>query len=52
MNLSEFLNVAGSLHAREELFNHRLLFDLKSACAENGTYLRTYYSDVITTDSM
>jgi hypothetical protein len=46
MDLSKFLEEDANLHAREELFNYRLLFDMKAASAVNGYHLQTYYSDV------
>lgn len=46
MPLHEFLKEPTNLHAREELFNYRLLFDLKTAAAAHGYHLLTYYSDV------
>lgn len=46
MALSDFLDDPENMHAREELFNHKLLFDLKSASAVAGAFLRSHYSDV------
>jgi hypothetical protein len=46
MDLSEFLAKEANLHAREELFNHRLMFDLKLAAFAAGYHLQTFYSDV------
>ena len=46
MTLEEFLNEKSHLHAREELLNYRLLFDLKFAAMRVGYHLLTYYSDV------
>src|SRR5210317_2265514 len=46
MALEDFLNEKPNLHAREELLNYRLLFDLKLAAMHVGYHLLTYYSDV------
>jgi hypothetical protein len=47
MSLKEFLGTDANLHFREELFNHRLLYDLKLATiATRGYALLTYTSDV------
>lgn len=46
MGLSDYLETPANLHAREELFNYRLLFDVKLAAAHHGYHLLTYYSDV------
>jgi hypothetical protein len=46
MTLQEFLAADANLHAREELFNHRLLYDLKHAAFVRGYHLLTYASGV------
>ncbi|WP_152051768.1 hypothetical protein [Tautonia marina] len=46
MPLVEYLQESGNSHAREEIFNCRLLYDTKVAAAERGYHLRSYYSDV------
>ncbi len=46
MSLSKFLKTEANLHAREELFNYRLLFDLKTEAASQGFHLQSYHSDV------
>jgi hypothetical protein len=46
MTLESFLSEKSNLHAREELLNYRLLFDLKLAAMQVGYHLLTYYSDV------
>ncbi len=46
MSLEDYLNTNANLHAREELLNYRLLFDVKLAAAKIGYHLLTYYSDV------
>lgn len=46
MSLSNYLGKAANSHAREELFNYRLLFDVKMAAAQHNYHLQTYYSDV------
>ncbi|MBN8605122.1 MAG: hypothetical protein J0M26_29265 [Planctomycetes bacterium] len=46
MSLSDFLGESSNSHAKEEIFNYRLLFDLKVAAAVGKYHLQTYYSDV------
>lgn len=47
MSLKEFLGTDANFHFREELFNHRLLYDLKLATiAARGYALLTYTSNV------
>jgi hypothetical protein len=46
MSLKDFLGADANLHAREELFNHRLLYDLKLSAAAHGYHLLTYSSGV------
>jgi hypothetical protein len=46
MPLHAFLKDAGNSHAREDIFNCRLLYDTKIAAGEHGYHLRSYYSDV------
>jgi hypothetical protein len=46
MSIAAFLSEPGNTHAREELLNYRLLFDMKLAAAGRGYHLLTYYSDV------
>lgn len=46
MPANEFLNAPAHSHAKEELFNYRLLYDMKLAAADRGYHLLTYYSDV------
>lgn len=46
MNLKKFLSEQGNSHAKEELFNYRLFYDLKLAAAETGYHLLSYSSDV------
>jgi hypothetical protein len=46
MNLHTFLRESEQSHAREEILNHKLLFDLKLAAGSCGYHLQNYYSDV------
>jgi hypothetical protein len=46
VSTTDFLDAPSNSHAREELFNHRLLYDLKLAAFGRGYHLQTYYSDV------
>lgn len=46
MDLAKFLLESTQSHAREEILNHKLLFDLKVAAGECGYHLQNYYSDV------
>lgn len=46
MSLADYLDHDANLHAREELLNYRLLFDIKLAAAKYEYHLLTYYSDV------
>lgn len=46
MALKDFFHKDSNSHACEELFNHKLLFDIKLAAAKAGYHLRNYYSDV------
>ena len=46
MSTSDFLNEQSNSHAKEELFNHRLLYDLKLAASDRKYHLQSYYSDV------
>lgn len=46
MKLESFLKNSSQSHAREEILNHKLLFDLKIAAGECNYHLRNYYSDV------
>jgi hypothetical protein len=47
MALKEFLAQESNTHFREELFNHKLLYDLKLATMKYRDYhLLTYFSDV------
>lgn len=44
--LEEFLNQPRNMHAREQILMHRLFLDLKTAAAQRGYYLNTYFDDV------
>lgn len=46
MDLKKFLRESNQSHAREEILNHKLLFDLKLAAGACGYHLQNYYSDV------
>lgn len=46
MGLNRFLSQSEQSHAREEILNNRLLFDLKLAAGSCGYHLQNYYSDV------
>lgn len=44
--LEEFLTESRNTHAREEIFVHRLLLDIKTAAASRGYYLNSYFDNV------
>ncbi len=46
MPLADYLNEDGNTHAKEEMLNHRLQYDLKLAAAVRGYHLLSYYSNV------
>ena len=46
MTLAQYMDLDANFHAREELLNYRLLFDMKLAAANHDYHLQTYYSDV------
>jgi hypothetical protein len=46
MTLTKFLVESTQSHAREEILNHKLLFDLKVAAGTCGYHLQNYSSDV------
>ena len=46
MTMASFLLDSHQSHAREEILNHLLLFDLKVAAAESDYHLQNYHSDV------
>ena len=46
MDIAKFLLESTQSHAREEILNHKLLFDLKVAAGECGYHLQNYHSDV------
>lgn len=46
MSLAEYICLDANSHAREELLNYRLLFDMKLAAASHGYHLLTYHSSV------
>lgn len=44
--LEEFLDAPANMHAREQVLMHRLFLDVKTAAAQRGYYLNTYFDDV------
>lgn len=45
-DLETFLDAPENMHAREQMLMHRFFLDVKTAAAQRGYYLNTYFDDV------